>query len=130
MKKLINNIINLFGYSIVKLERVNDLLNSNKLSIEDINFINEFEKQKQDIILELLKKSRSQQFQDVVALYVNNFVMNGYYVEIGVGDGFQNSNSYILEKDYNWSGILVEPSKQFHRKLNKRRGYLEKKINL
>ena len=128
MKKLINNIINLFGYSFIKLERVNDLLNSNKLSIEDINFVNDFEKQKQDLILELLKKSRSQQFQDVVALYLNNFVRNGYYVEIGVGDGFQNSNSYILERDYNWNGILVEPSKQFHKKLSKRKGYLEKKL--
>ena len=127
MKKKINRIINLFGYSLVKLNKINKLLNSD-ISIEDINFINEFKNNEKEKILELLKISKSQQFQDILALYANNFTKNGFYVEIGVGDGFQNSNTYILENDFNWKGILVEPSKQYHKSLAKRKGLLEKKL--
>ena len=34
---------------------------------------------------------------------------NGYYVEIGANDGRSFSNTYVLEKTRNWSGMLIEP---------------------
>tara|TARA_B100001093_G_scaffold371867_1_gene356827 strand:+ start:340 stop:510 length:171 start_codon:yes stop_codon:yes gene_type:complete len=34
---------------------------------------------------------------------------NGTYLEIGVYDGEKNSNTYILDKDYNWKGVCVDP---------------------
>ncbi|MDR9365302.1 MAG: FkbM family methyltransferase [Balneolaceae bacterium] len=40
---------------------------------------------------------------------------NGYFVDIGAFDGLHISNSYLLETDYNWSGICIEANpKQFH----------------
>jgi FkbM family methyltransferase len=33
----------------------------------------------------------------------------GFFLEIGGGDGFSNSNSFILENYHDWSGILIEP---------------------
>ena len=35
---------------------------------------------------------------------------NGIFFEAGDNNGVDQSYTYLLEKDYNWSGILVEPS--------------------
>lgn len=34
----------------------------------------------------------------------------GYYVELGANDGVRQSNTYFLEKEYGWHGLLIEPS--------------------
>lgn len=41
----------------------------------------------------------------------------GFFLEIGGGDGFSNSNTFILEKYFNWKGILVEPDPNQYKKL-------------
>lgn len=33
---------------------------------------------------------------------------NGYFVELGAGDGFTGSDTFVLENDYGWSGICIE----------------------
>lgn len=63
-------------------------------------------------ILFNLKISKSQIFQDILALYYSKFKKKGFFIEVGAGDGFHLSNTYLLEKKYNWNGLLVEPSKQ------------------
>lgn len=35
---------------------------------------------------------------------------NGFFIEVGANNGIIQSNTYILEKDHNWKGILIEPS--------------------
>jgi FkbM family methyltransferase len=57
----------------------------------------------QDII-----KNYSQIKQDLKVLSFYNNKQNGYFVEIGANDGVTLSNTYLLEKDYNWNGICVE----------------------
>ena len=34
---------------------------------------------------------------------------NGFYVDIGANDGYEISNTYLLEKSYDWTGICIEP---------------------
>lgn len=54
---------------------------------------------------------------DILALVVNDFRRHGYFIEIGAMDGVQYSNTYLLEKQFQWSGIVVEPAHCWHKDL-------------
>lgn len=68
-----------------------------------------------------LKGSKSQLKQDLFVLLQANFKHNGYFVEFGATNGLELSNSYLLEKEFGWSGILAEPAKVWHEELQKNR---------
>jgi FkbM family methyltransferase len=53
--------------------------------------------------------SYSQIGQDLQVLKMYNNKKNGFFIEIGASDGIELSNTYLLEKLYNWKGICVEP---------------------
>ena len=59
--------------------------------------------------------------QDVFALFTLNWKRGGYFVEFGATNGVDLSNSYLLEKDFGWSGILAEPAKVWHQDLKMNR---------
>jgi FkbM family methyltransferase len=69
----------------------------------------------------ILRKSQSQIRQDLFVLHQLNFKQNGYFVEFGATNGIDLSNSYLLETEYGWNGILVEPAKVWHPDLLKNR---------
>ena len=48
-------------------------------------------------------------------------VERGFFVEAGANDGFEQSNTYHLERFRNWSGLLVEPTPHLHREACKER---------
>ena len=60
-------------------------------------------------------KSQFEQDKHVLDFY--NGKKNGYFVEIGAYDGAESSNTFILEKEYNWSGICVECNPVYFEKL-------------
>ncbi len=50
-----------------------------------------------------------------------NFKRNGFFVEFGATNGVFLSNTYLLEKDFGWTGILAEPAKRWHKDLRSNR---------
>jgi FkbM family methyltransferase len=46
----------------------------------------------------------------------------GYFVEAGANDGFQQSNTYWLEKFRGWRGLLVEPMPELAAEARRNRG--------
>jgi FkbM family methyltransferase len=51
----------------------------------------------------------SQLGQDLEIIKKYNHKKGGFFLEIGASDGIQMSNTYLLEKHYDWKGICVEP---------------------
>lgn len=47
--------------------------------------------------------------QDLLCLDYFDKKRDGYFVDIGAGNGRDLSNTYLLEKEYGWKGICVEP---------------------
>ena len=37
----------------------------------------------------------------------------GYFVEVGAGNGISHSNTYILERDFDWNGVLIEANPHY-----------------
>jgi FkbM family methyltransferase len=75
-------------------------------------------------ILEYLGENKSQLNQDLyVASQFNlfNSKFEGYFVEIGGANGIDLSNTYLLEKEFGWKGIIVEPAKIWQEMLLKNR---------
>lgn len=71
--------------------------------------------------LDALDKSPAQLRQDLFALAMTNFKRGGFFVEFGATDGLELSNTWMLEQDYSWSGILAEPAHMWHTDLQANR---------
>lgn len=56
------------------------------------------------------EKSTAQNYQDIWTLFENGFKRDGFFVEFGATDGITGNNTYLLETEYNWTGILAEPN--------------------
>lgn len=65
------------------------------------------------LIKDLVSISHSQLVQDIVCVLVSEQKREGYFVEVGVGDGETLSNTLLLERDFGWRGILAEPADRF-----------------
>ena len=70
---------------------------------------------------DLAGKSKAQLRQDIWALAETGHKRGGFFVEIGAFDGIEHSNTYLLEKEFGWTGILVEPNPDYHSLLRERR---------
>jgi FkbM family methyltransferase len=46
---------------------------------------------------------------------------DGVFVDVGAHDGIQFSNTHLLEKDFGWTGVCVEPHPDSFRKLKRNR---------
>lgn len=63
--------------------------------------------------------SQSQLQQDLHVLKFFRNKKNFYFLDIGANDGKTLSNTYFLEKQYNWTGICSEPEPSMFKKLIK-----------
>ena len=78
--------------------------------------------------LSSLLKSRSQLGQETFALLFHNFKRQGCFVEFGAANGIELSNTYCLEKFFDWTGVLAEPARIWHRTLvDARECYVDKR---
>jgi len=66
-------------------------------------------------------KSYSQFRQDLFVLFISKNWAQKTFMEIGVGDGIEIYNTYLLESENGWEGVLVEPNREFVDSIRKMR---------
>lgn len=68
----------------------------------------------QEYVDGMYDKSKAQLRQDIFVLAELGFKRGGYFVEFGGTNGVDLSNTYLLEKELGWTGIVVEPAHVWH----------------
>lgn len=113
----LKSIFAFFGIRVM-LKRNSDILNSYIKNVEFKFATIKMEHQKFEIIDRVDKNykkyfvnSHSQFSQDIFALAINGWKREGFFVEFGAFDGKTHSNTYMLEKDFGWNGIIAECSR-------------------
>ena len=69
----------------------------------------------------LEQRATSQLGQDLWVLERTGHKRGGFFVEFGATDGVLLSNTYLLETEFGWNGILAEPNPAFFEKLTTNR---------
>lgn len=136
LKIFILKIFEKLGYKLSTQKDFDTLINASTLSLNYRLLIDEYRNRLHevqgltdfftdlaflDFIHEQKLNSASQVSQDLMVLYVLNKKRNGFFVEFGATDGREMSNTYLLEKEFGWTGILCEPSVKWHNKLSSNR---------
>jgi FkbM family methyltransferase len=68
-----------------------------------------------------LEESKSQNGQDLFAIWATGFKREGVFIEFGGFDGVIFSNTYLLEKHFSWNGILIDPIPSHFESMKKNR---------
>lgn len=87
----------------------------------DLEFIKAMNPDQRNRCIDLLEASRSQLRQDLFALSRVDFKEGGFFVEFGATDGVELNNSWLMEKQFGWQGILAEPARGWHEDLKRNR---------
>lgn len=121
---IVGRLLKAFGKKIVFLSEYDELLEQ-RVHLRRFSKIEEIAQESDDselsrFLLTQAKRSYSQELQDLVALYFTQKRF-GYFVEFGATDGIELSNTYLLESEYGWKGILAEPARVWHAALHSNR---------
>jgi len=113
MKKFIKSFFAIFNIDIRSKSKLEKKL-ANLITLSrwkhDIEFTLEIGSQIGPDFLRLIKLSKSQIRQDLFALKELKLKKSGFFVEFGATDGVSLSNTYLLEKEFGYKGILAEPN--------------------
>lgn len=118
LRSLLRKVFSLFNLGLVKNK---DLANLQQVFIDYTCLLNKsnfyllFDKKLDEIKSEsysdinFLVESKSQNGQDLFAIIANDFKISGVFLEFGAYDGVIFSNTHLLEKQFGWTGILIDP---------------------
>jgi FkbM family methyltransferase len=129
MKKFLINFLGHLGIGITSTANLvnlnNERIELNRLRIfiefqEKLEIL-EFSPDEKRTALNEFRHSKSQLQQDLFVLLSLKFKRGGFFVEFGATDGLSISNTYMLEKNFDWKGILAEPARIWHKSLKQSR---------
>lgn len=124
LSEKINFALGLFGLRLQRTEEIEKFwrdFTEFRKSKFTLDFLKSLPAQKMQPVFSLLPYSKGQFHQDLMVLAELDFTSQGYFVEFSAHDGVHLSNTYLLESQFSWTGILVEPSSTTFNKLRDNR---------
>lgn len=94
---------------------------SNDRSLQNFEFIRTLNLANYEPMIQLISKSKSQLGQDLFVVSATQYKREGYFVEFGATNGIDLSNTYLLETEFSWTGILAEPAGVWKKQLEANR---------
>lgn len=122
-KYLVNSlrfVLKKLGIALIEIDSLQILHDKSHKSV-NFDFLSILNTDNVGEILKIWGKSKSQIRQDLFVLSELNLKRDGYFVEFGATNGMELSNTFLLEKDFNWSGILAEPARHWQENLDSNR---------
>lgn len=102
----------------MNLRALAKLAPSRQLKIENFVIAAHFtaaeDESNKDVVYTYFSKAQGQLLQDIFAVLASAGKRNGTFVEVGVGTGKYLSNTYLMETELDWTGVLVEPNRSSH----------------
>jgi FkbM family methyltransferase len=123
-RSLLEKILGLFGLGLVRkpdLLKLKAMDAAHESNLVDFEIIQKLSGPARENYAKSRTPSKSALRQDLFALLVSGFKQKGYFVEFGACDGLFVSNTFLLEKEFNWEGILSEPARIWHKDLKRNR---------
>lgn len=124
MRQLLRNsvqkIFERVGLGIVQLDTLEELSQLRWLD-KDVQLLSALVGTNTQQLIQWLGSSKSQLRQDLFVLSQLSFKRQGYFVEFGATNGVDLSNSFLLEKEFGWKGVLAEPATRWHSELRTNR---------
>jgi FkbM family methyltransferase len=126
IERFLQGVLKRFGIGVTAYSRL-QALTENTQALADLRFLLALPDSYVPVVLRLLAKSKAQFRQDLFALVESRIKSSGYFVEFGATNGVDLSNTYLLEKEFGWRGILAEPARIWHDDLTKNRSCVVEK---
>ena len=120
VKEIIKSSLRAFDICITRYSEL-EKLREESGAARDIQMLLTLPNEHASQLIRHLKTSRSQFRQDLFVLSQLDFKTNGFFVEFGATNGIDLSNTYLLEREFGWAGILAEPARCWHRDLKRNR---------
>lgn len=123
MRNIRNLIIGYLSKKQIILKFVNSVIA--RTDFLSASLVNDPNKRLLDLLGVSEKNKKSQINQDLFALLYFQFKRSGYFVEVGANDGYNLSNTLLLEAEYNWNGLLIEANPKYEHSLKTRKANVE-----
>ena len=123
-RSLLEKILGVFGLGLVRkpdLLKLKAMDAAHESNLVDFEIIQKLSGPARENYAKSRTGSKSALRQDLFALLVSGFKQKGFFVEFGACDGLFVSNTFLLEKEFDWEGILSEPARIWHKDLKRNR---------
>ncbi|MDR3573740.1 MAG: FkbM family methyltransferase [Anaerolineaceae bacterium] len=120
LKSTTKYVLRQFNLGALRYDRLQKLEKGSRAG-EDIELLVELPPRHSHDLMLLLHDSSAEFRQDLFVLSELDFKRDGYFVEFGATDGITTSNTYLLNRQFGWRGILAEPARRWHEDLKRNR---------